>query len=171
VVRVRESRGTAEFVHLRGAAVGVLPAEQFASVLQEVELRLEPGDLVLAYSDGVNETHDRAGSLFGESRLQDFAAAHATLGPEEFLKRLHATLEQFSDGFGQFDDITALALKAAVARSTASPPEFAGTEPDSAGTPEPVAAAGAVRAGGREDRAGRSVANPSAALCETGARS
>ena len=171
VVRVRESRRTAEFVKLRGAAVGVLPAEQFASVLQEVELRLEPGDLVLAYSDGVNETHDRAGSLFGESRLQDFAADHATLGPEEFLKRLHATLEQFSDGFGQFDDITALALKAAAARSAASPPEFAGTDSGSAGTPERVAvAAGAARAGGREDRAGGSGADRSA-LCETGARS
>jgi serine phosphatase RsbU (regulator of sigma subunit) len=110
------SGGRVELLRLRGAALGILPHERFSTLLEAVDIDLEPGDLVLGYSDGVNETHDVQGRLFGEARLQQFGAAHAGHEPDEFLGALRLELEHFARGFGQFDDITALALKAAVQR-------------------------------------------------------
>jgi serine phosphatase RsbU (regulator of sigma subunit) len=111
--------GGVELLRMRGAALGILPEERFGDILEAAEVQLEAGDLVLGYSDGVNETHDVQGRLFGEVRLQQFGTAHARLDPQRFLDRLRAELETFSRGFGQFDDITALALKAVTQRSRA----------------------------------------------------
>ncbi len=117
VLRVRGADGENELLSMRGAAIGVLPGSQFRTVLEEIEIDLEPGDLILGYSDGVNEARAPSGDLFGEARLQQFARRHATLEPQEFLQRLHAELVTFALDAGQSDDITVLALKAATVRS------------------------------------------------------
>jgi len=109
----RHAAGTTDLVRLRGVALGILPRERFEDILESTEIELGAGDLVLGYSDGVNETHDQHGNLFGEERLQHFGLAHAALEPRAFLDTLRLELERFSRGFGQFDDITALALRAA----------------------------------------------------------
>jgi len=110
----------ATVVHTRGVALGVLPPERFAPLLETVEIQLEPGDIVLAYSDGVNESHDVSDELFGEARLRRFTETHAALHPQALLGALQAELERFARGFGQFDDITALALKAVAERHGAA---------------------------------------------------
>jgi sigma-B regulation protein RsbU (phosphoserine phosphatase) len=135
IVWVRAAVGDADPVQLRGAAVGVLPSEQFAEVLEETELELEPGDLVLGYSDGVNEAHDRDANLYGEERLQRFAEHNANLEPQEFLDRLHEELGRFSQGFGQFDDITAVALKCTLERAREPQAELVGAGPTRSGHP------------------------------------
>lgn len=122
----RAARGEVEVMRLRGVALGILPAERFGALLEAAEIRLGPGDLVLGYSDGVSETHDQQGRLFGEVRLREFGRGHAHLEPEEFLATLRAELETFARGFGQFDDITALALKAATERRHEAAREPAG---------------------------------------------
>ena len=104
-------------VTTRGAAVGVLPADHFAEILEEGEITLEGGDLVVAYSDGVNEAHDREGNLYGEDRVAAFTLRHAALEPKNFLDTLQRDLDRFSAGFGQFDDITALALRSTLSRA------------------------------------------------------
>ena len=101
-----------EIVRLQGVALGILPPDRFRGLLEAGEIQLGVGDLVFAYSDGVNETHDRDGLLFGEERLRQFVVAHAGRQPHAFLEVLREELERFSKGFGQFDDITALAVRA-----------------------------------------------------------
>ena len=39
------------------------------------ETRLEPGDRLLLYTDGITEARSPAGEFFGEQRLADFIAA------------------------------------------------------------------------------------------------
>ncbi len=119
VLRVRGATGENELLSMRGAAIGVLPGAQFRSVLEEIEIELAPGDLILGYSDGVNEARDPQGELFGEARLQHFARRNATLEPQEFLQRLQAELVSFALDAGQSDDITVLALKASTVGSPA----------------------------------------------------
>jgi serine phosphatase RsbU (regulator of sigma subunit) len=104
-----------ELIRLRGVALGILPEEKFASLIEESTVQLAADDVVLGYSDGVNETHDQQGSMFGDERLQHFVRAHGRLGAQSFLTMLRGELEHFSQGCGQFDDITALALRAALA--------------------------------------------------------
>jgi sigma-B regulation protein RsbU (phosphoserine phosphatase) len=113
----RAATKTTELVRLRGVALGILPRERFEDILESADIQLAPGDVVLGYSDGVNETHDQQGNLFGEARLQEFGSTHLQLEPQAFLDTLRRDLERFSDGFGQFDDITALALRASAVRA------------------------------------------------------
>jgi serine phosphatase RsbU (regulator of sigma subunit) len=108
----RAAAGRLDIVRLRGVALGILARDKFASILQATEIELGEGDLVLGYSDGVNETHDRNEQLFGEERLQDFCVAHAARAPRQLLDTLRGELEVFANGCGQFDDITAVALRA-----------------------------------------------------------
>jgi serine phosphatase RsbU (regulator of sigma subunit) len=70
-------------------------------------VRLEPGDSVLFYTDGVVEARLPDGEQFGPQRLADVAGQHASdqLEPEEFVRRLvRAVVEYQADGLG--DDAT-----------------------------------------------------------------
>ncbi len=120
VLWFKAANGSAEVVRTHGVALGILPAERFGPLLETVDIQLEPGDVVLGYSDGVNESHNVNGELFGEMRLRRFAETHAALDPQGMLTALQSELERFARGFGQFDDITALALKAAAERRGAA---------------------------------------------------
>jgi len=120
----RAAARTTELVRLRGVALGILPRERFGDILESTEIQLATGDLVLGYSDGVNETHDPQGNLFGEVRLQEFGATNVQLEPQAFLDTLRRELERFAAGFGQFDDITALALRASAVGAAADEPDM-----------------------------------------------
>lgn len=104
--------GSVELLRLRGVALGILPRAKFESILQETAITLTPGDLVFGYSDGVNEAHDTAGQMYGDERVYSFGVDHAALAPGDFLAKLRRELEDYAGGGEQFDDITALALKA-----------------------------------------------------------
>jgi len=72
--------------------------------------RLEPGDSVLFYTDGVTEAHVPGGEEFGIERLADLAGRHASdqLDPAEILRRLvGAVLDYKSD---RLDDDATLVL-------------------------------------------------------------
>jgi len=59
------------------------------------EVALQPGDRILAYTDGVTEARDTHGDLFGETRLLDLAARHTLAGqsaPETLRRLCHAVL-------------------------------------------------------------------------------
>ena len=58
--------------------------------------RLEPGDRVLLYTDGVNEGHSAHGTPFGLRRLSDFIIRHSSEGmpaPETMRRLNHAILD------------------------------------------------------------------------------
>jgi hypothetical protein len=70
---------------------------------------LEPGDMVLLYTDGVTEAHAPGGELFGLDRLTDLLEREAAGGqsPEELLRRLVRALLDHQPG-GLRDDATLL---------------------------------------------------------------
>ncbi|GAA2846019.1 hypothetical protein Acy02nite_47770 [Actinoplanes cyaneus] len=73
------------------------------------EVMLQPGDRILAYTDGVTEARDTGGKLFGEPRLLDLAARHTLAGrsaPETLRRLSHAVLSHL-DG-PPADDATLL---------------------------------------------------------------
>ncbi|MGW0122121.1 PP2C family protein-serine/threonine phosphatase [Streptomyces sp. NPDC003327] len=61
--------------------------------------RLQPGDRVLLYSDGVTEGRSRSGDLFGEERLADFVIRATSAGEPapEALRRLIQSLLHHQD--------------------------------------------------------------------------
>lgn len=99
--------GEIEELTTSGIALGV-------TLLKEVEVRtvkLSPGSLLFLYTDGVIETHNEKGELFGKSRLFDFLKTHRALEPQQLIDRLIAEVDQFAKQIAQHDDLTVLCLK------------------------------------------------------------
>jgi phosphoserine phosphatase RsbU/P len=67
-----------------GLLLGVRPAEEYA----QTNFRVEAGDRLLVYSDGLVEAANAQDEAFGEARLDEFIATHQDLPAEKFAERL-----------------------------------------------------------------------------------
>ena len=83
--------------------------------LEERQLQLVPGDLLLVLTDGIVETPDATGQQFGLERLVSFVRTNYHLAPQQMALELAGVLEQYSIGDReaavQEDDWTVLFLK------------------------------------------------------------
>jgi serine phosphatase RsbU (regulator of sigma subunit) len=89
-----------------GSALGVLPGIVYGEDVQ----RLEQGQMLVLYTDGVTEACSPEKELFGLARFQQFVNSCRLSDPSHLCHRLVESLEEFQQG-PQFDDITVLALK------------------------------------------------------------
>ena len=71
--------------------------------------RLEVGDLVLGYSDGVLDARAPDGELFGDERLWDILADGPT-EPEDLIDAVLDAVDHHSRGQIQYDDVTLVAV-------------------------------------------------------------
>jgi hypothetical protein len=106
---LRDGRVVKELSHPPRLPLGVSPASTGASAIGQE--KLEPGDRLLLYSDGITEARDVDGVFFGEDRLVDLTerAAAAHLSAPETLRRLAAAVLEHQGGSLQ-DDATLLML-------------------------------------------------------------
>jgi sigma-B regulation protein RsbU (phosphoserine phosphatase) len=91
-----------------GAAIGL--TENFTFEMNTV--KLEAGDVLLFYTDGVTEARNDVEEEFGEERLAELAKAHAHETPQGLLEALRLALHQFA-GAAPHDDITIVIGKVA----------------------------------------------------------
>jgi serine phosphatase RsbU (regulator of sigma subunit)/pSer/pThr/pTyr-binding forkhead associated (FHA) protein len=78
---------------------------------QEGAARLEPGDTLLVYSDGVTETWSRDGDEFGEERLLELVTGSRQVPPRELQEEVLRELDRFSEGARATDDRTLVVLR------------------------------------------------------------
>lgn len=99
--------GQVEMLTTTGMPLGLFPQRVYESKI----FTLEPGDLLLLYSDGVTDaiTHDE--SDFGVERTVEVLRAHRHLPAAEIEDRLFEAIDEFAAGAPQFDDITAMVIK------------------------------------------------------------
>ncbi len=92
---------------------GGFPLGLFDTAKYELqELRLEPDEVLLVYTDGVTEAADAAEREFGTERLTDVAMAHGGDTAEEISTAiLHAVAGHTDTVSEQADDITLLVLR------------------------------------------------------------
>jgi sigma-B regulation protein RsbU (phosphoserine phosphatase) len=90
-----------------GTLIGAFPQ----AVFERGEIRLEPGDTVVLYSDGVSEAMNTAGDEFGEDRITATVAAVVDQPPQRVLDALVATLRDFTRDAEPHDDMTAVVLR------------------------------------------------------------
>jgi serine phosphatase RsbU (regulator of sigma subunit) len=88
-----------------GTPIGLLPFSNYKAV----EFPIEPAARVLVYTDGMTEVF-RGEEEFGEPALLEFFEQAKELAPQATLDSLFATLREFSFGYDQSDDMTALVL-------------------------------------------------------------
>jgi sigma-B regulation protein RsbU (phosphoserine phosphatase) len=88
----------------------VLGAFDFAEYESRVT-RLDPGDAVVVFSDGVTEAVNKSNEMFGDERLESLVARKAALSAEQMRDRVLNEVLTFTHGLPQGDDITLLAIK------------------------------------------------------------
>ncbi len=90
-----------------GMLVGMLPDVEF----EECRMTLEPGDVLLLYTDGITEAKNEAGDMYGEDRLCQLVRDNARLSAQELLDRIYETTRQWGHNVVQYDDVTAVVMK------------------------------------------------------------
>lgn len=78
-------------------------------------IRMDPGDRLIAYTDGVTEAYDSEEELFGQNRLVSLLQSDSGGNCSQLLDAIFSSVLGFSDGCDMHDDITALCLHAAPA--------------------------------------------------------
>ncbi|MBN1825346.1 MAG: PP2C family protein-serine/threonine phosphatase [Candidatus Eisenbacteria bacterium] len=99
--------GRIETVEGGGLMLGAFPEAPY----EEATVRLETGDLLLLYTDGVTEAMNREESFFSMERLLEEAKGFAGLTAGETLQRLTAAIRGWVGDAEQSDDITLVALR------------------------------------------------------------
>ena len=88
-----------------------LGAMPLASLKDAVAIDMLPGDILMLLSDGIYECRNRRSEEFGEARVQDLLQTHHAKPAAQWLKILFESVEQFTDGTPQEDDMTAVIVK------------------------------------------------------------
>ena len=72
---------------------------------------MEPGDLLLLYTDGISEAMTHADEEWGEERMIEAARASLHKSAHAVLDDLFVATDAFTAGAPQHDDMTMLILK------------------------------------------------------------
>jgi sigma-B regulation protein RsbU (phosphoserine phosphatase) len=83
----------------------------FESLLREQTIAIEPGDLVVWFTDGISETMNEAFDCFGEHRLAQVVEQYAHLPFDQLRAYILAELRAFAGGADQHDDMTMILMK------------------------------------------------------------
>jgi serine phosphatase RsbU (regulator of sigma subunit) len=100
---VRRASSTIEAVGRSGAGLPLGVSAE--AVYRPVAVPLDPGDLVILYTDGVNESLNLDRQPFGEARIKEVLASTPG-GVAAAGEAILAAVRDFSAGRSQFDDIT-----------------------------------------------------------------
>jgi serine phosphatase RsbU (regulator of sigma subunit) len=97
-----------ELLATEGPFVGLEP-ELEADAITQASVRLEPGDLLVFYTDGLTEARNQTGEMFGPERLLQAIDAAANLSLPELIDSVLAECRAFNV-LGR-DDMTLLAVR------------------------------------------------------------
>ncbi len=89
-----------------GPAVGIVPNTKF----QIQQVQMEPGDILISYTDGVTDARAPNREFFTDKRLRSLLEQPAP-SASALLERIKTNLFSHIDNAQQFDDITMLAVQ------------------------------------------------------------
>ena len=78
---------------------------------QQESFALEPGDLMVLFTDGISESMNAREEEWGEDKLIEFAKTCHGLPASETMTRIMAAAEAFAGGVPQHDDMTLVVLR------------------------------------------------------------
>jgi serine phosphatase RsbU (regulator of sigma subunit) len=84
---------------------------RFGELLEEKQIPLHTGDVIVFYTDGITEAMNTASDLFGESRLSRLVEEHGHLESGELRERILREIEAFVGSADQHDDMTMILIK------------------------------------------------------------
>jgi sigma-B regulation protein RsbU (phosphoserine phosphatase) len=99
--------GGREALERGGPALGMWGTADF----EVAETRLDPGDILVLYTDGVVELTDATDDEYGLHRLERVVREHARLAAADIVDRVTAATRAFADREGYADDFTLVIAK------------------------------------------------------------
>jgi sigma-B regulation protein RsbU (phosphoserine phosphatase) len=106
-IHFRASTGTCAMLQGENLPLGVSERE----IYEQIRVQLESGDVLLFYSDGLTETRNNDGELFGIERLAECVRIHGRLEPEELIDQIRQAAVAFSNSETFGDDLTCVAVR------------------------------------------------------------
>jgi len=104
---IRRRGGSFELsIYKHSPAVATMEGIRF----REHDFKLNPGDCLFVYTDGVTEATNNKDELFGLDRMLDALNSSANTSPEQQLLSVRKAIDAFAAGAPQFDDITMLSF-------------------------------------------------------------
>jgi sigma-B regulation protein RsbU (phosphoserine phosphatase) len=94
-------------LHEGGMALGLFRDETY----EEKSVSLRTGDILVMYTDGVVETKNAKGELYGDRRFRQAIASHAESSPAVLVDAVLRSVEDFRGRARQNDDVTILIFK------------------------------------------------------------
>jgi len=91
-----------EMLDVTGTVVGAFPVARY----DEKQARLDRGDMLVAYTDGIVEPENVYGEMFGEERLKDLLLRHAQSDPAELIARTMEAVVEWTGSTELQDDMT-----------------------------------------------------------------
>ncbi len=97
--------GIRETLRAAGPAVGIIPGAKF----EIQQTKLEPGDILIGYTDGVTEALSPHQKLYSKEKLRRLLEMPAS-SAMQLIQRIQTDLFDHIDNAPQFDDITMIAI-------------------------------------------------------------
>jgi sigma-B regulation protein RsbU (phosphoserine phosphatase) len=104
---IQAKNGEIQQLVARGTVMGVFEDIQ----LEEREVHLFPGDLVVFYTDGITEAMNENEQLFGEARLREAVLARPGASAQAMLESILQATTDFINNTPQADDLTLFVVK------------------------------------------------------------
>src|ERR1700730_2758592 len=101
------SAGTVEQLASGGLPLGIKPDAEY----REGRTQMQPGDVLVIYSDGVTEAASPSGEEFGPTRLYEVVSRDVDASGAGIRDRIESALTKFSQGTKAADDITLVIVK------------------------------------------------------------
>ncbi len=98
---------TIEELATGGMIVGMFPFSQY----EEGTVQLEPGDLLMLFTDGVSEAHNPQEEEFGDARLKELLRRYRHLPVNEMSSAVLGELRKWMADAPQHDDLTFVLMK------------------------------------------------------------
>ena len=92
-----------------GAVVGMLPPALIS--YEQGEIEMQPGDLLIGFTDGISEAMNPADEEWGEEQMIAAVRAKIDLTAREMLDYLVVCADNFASGAKQHDDMTAIIVR------------------------------------------------------------
>jgi CheY-like chemotaxis protein len=102
-----KGRETVERLVRTGMALGVSEEARW----KQKSLRLEPGDMLVVYTDGITEAQTPTGKTFGEDRLLEVLLAHSKASANALCAAVFEEVRQFTGNSPRQDDIALVVIK------------------------------------------------------------
>jgi serine phosphatase RsbU (regulator of sigma subunit) len=105
---VRAKDGTADLLPPTGRILGILPNPDHG---QGEPTKLEPGDVLLLYTDGATEARRPDGTMYEEQRLIELIGTLAERDPADIVEGVNEALCEWTGVSQMDDDLTLVAVK------------------------------------------------------------